>query len=347
MKKNRLLSFLIICMMSMVVTACSKKEEAVETVEETEEVNMFGLTEKEQKLYAEYAAGVLMKYNAGTNTRVLEGQKLAYVEEKEEAKRQQEARREQLVQEYQSGKNTDSSNKNTNSSASNGTGSSSGVSYINDMATAGGMNDFSINYIGCEITESYPNAGDDIFMAMDATDGKVLVVTKFAVTNKTNDTQNFNMFSNKGKFKLKLNGKTYKSQYTLLLDDLSMYKGDVGAGETIETVLVFEVPQEYAQNTEGMELAITIGGSSSTMSLSGNASNMSVFEQDNTVVEADTDVEAFEDTEEVETEDVTANEQGETQSDLAQEYMEALEALEGTEDSNSGNVTVVGSNRNL
>ena len=73
---------------------CSKKEEEVVAVVETEEENMFGLTESEQKMYAEYAAGALMKYNAGTDMRVLEGQTLINQEAKEQAEREQAARRE-------------------------------------------------------------------------------------------------------------------------------------------------------------------------------------------------------------------------------------------------------------
>lgn len=335
--------------MAIGLTACDKKDEAVEVAEATEEVNMFGLTAEEQKMYAEYAAGVLMKYNAGTNMRVLEGQKLIYTEEKEEAKRQQELRREQLAQEYQSNKDTPSSSGNSSSTGSEGSGEATGVSYISDMATASGMNNFSISYLGCEITESYPNDGDDIFMAMDATKGKVLLVAKFAVTNKSGETQNFNMFSNKGKFKLKLNGESYKSQYTLLLDDLSMYKGDIAAGETIETVLVFEIPQDQAQNTNSMELVITMGGSSSYMDLSGGISASTAFND----VEGQTDVEIeSSENEEIDIENVEEESEDEMQSDLAQEYMEALEAMEsdaineGTVNSSSGNVTVVGSNRN-
>ena len=62
------------------------------------------LTDEEQKMYAEYAAGVLMKYNAGSNNRVLKGQKLIQVEAKEEAQAQQAARREQLAAEYEANK---------------------------------------------------------------------------------------------------------------------------------------------------------------------------------------------------------------------------------------------------
>ena len=131
MKKIRLFSLLIIGMMAFTFSACNKKEEVVEVVAETEEVNMFGLTDEEQKMYAEYAAGVLMKYNAGTNNRVLEGQKLVQQEAKEAAAREQALRREQLAAEYDKNKN---SNKKENTSSGSASGeTSTGVSYISDI----------------------------------------------------------------------------------------------------------------------------------------------------------------------------------------------------------------------
>lgn len=357
MRKIRLFAFCIISMVAFTLSACSKKEEIVEEpieVVASEEVNMFGLTDEEQKMYAEYAAGILMKYNAGTNNRVLEGQKLIQQEAKEKAAREQALRREQLAAEYEEGKKTNKK-ENTSSSSSNGSSSgiSSGVNYISDMASVAGMNDFSIRYIGCEITDSYPKSGDDLFMAMDATTGKVLLVAEFEVTNNSAETKNFDMFSNQGKFKLKINGKNYKSQYTLLLNDLSMYKGQLEANESVDTVLIFEIPQTEAGNTGDMTLAITIDGNTEYMSLSGDvSSDIEVDVLEENVAEGEEAV-AVEDNEN-EAEDSAAESVGDDEevSDLAEEYMEALEAIEsdteyeGTVDGSTGNVTVVGSNRN-
>ena len=350
MRKIRLFSLLVIGIMSLTFSACNKKEEVMEVVAETEEVNMFGLTDEEQKMYAEYAAGVLMKYNAGTNNRVLEGQKLIQQEAKEAAASEQALRREQSAAEYEKDKNSNKK-ENTASGSSSGEAATS-VSYISDMASVAGMDDFSVLYIGSEITDSYPKDGDDIFMAMDATAGKVLLVTEFQVRNNSSETKNFDMFANQGKFKLKLNGKSYKSQYTLLLNDLSMYKGDLEGGESVETVLIFEIPQSAAGSIGDMTLAITIDGNTEYMSLAGNVSsdvNVDAWQEEMTE-----DEDAMDAVDNENEEDATAvkDEGGEETSDLADEYMEALEAMEsgtiyeGTVNSTSGNVTVVGSNRN-
>lgn len=356
MKKNKLVSAFIICICSTMLVGCSKDTEEVvaETVVETEEGNIFGLTEIEQKMYAEYAAGALMKYNAGTDMRVLEGQTLINQEAKEKAAKEQAAAREQAAAEYEANKKNNSNKNDTSGSSGGSSGFSegSGISYISDMAQAAGMNAFSIVYDGYEITDSYPNSGDDILMAMDATSGKLLMVTKFKVTNISGQTENFDMFSKQGKFRLDLNGKRYKSQYTLLLDDLSMYKGDLNAGETMEGVLIFEIPETEASYIEDMVLTITMDGNASSMQLSGGSSVMwtespeslemeTELETEQEITDSDSDIENMN----------SENTEDSEYNDLAEEYLNAIEAenvgLSNSDDSNtSGNVTVVGSNRN-
>lgn len=336
---------------------CSKKEAEVVAVVETEEENMFGLTESEQKMYAEYAAGALMKYNAGTDMRVLEGQTLVNQEAKEKAAKEQAERREQLAAEYEANKKNNSNKDKENSASGGASGSSggSGVNYISDMSQATGTDAFSIVYDGYEITDSYPNSGDDMLMAMDATSGKLLMVTKYKVTNISGQTENFDMFSKQGKFRLDLNGERYKSQYTLLLDDLSMYKGDLDAGETIEGVLIFEIPESAASNINDMILSITVDGESSSMQLHGGSAVM----WPETAEEAEGE-EEFVDSEQenmspdnTEEESIDVNAEESEYNDLAEEYLNALEtenegnhSYDDSSNNDDSNVTVVGSNRN-
>ena len=186
MKKNKLIPILMISILSVMLVGCKKEEAVIEVETETEEVNMFGLTEDEQKMYAEYAAGILMKYNAGSNMRVLEGQNLRNQEAKEEVAREQAARREQLAAEYASNKK-ENVEKENQSSENNGSGVSQGASYISDMSSATGNGAFTITYAGYEIADSYPTSGEDMIMAVDASKGKVLLVTKFLVTNMSSE----------------------------------------------------------------------------------------------------------------------------------------------------------------
>ena len=112
MKKSKVVSFLIIGLISTMLIGCSKNEAEVVAVVETEEENMFGLTESEQKMYAEYAAGALMKYNAGSNMRVLEGKMLINQEAKEQTAKEQAEKRAQLAAEYEANKNSSDKKEN-------------------------------------------------------------------------------------------------------------------------------------------------------------------------------------------------------------------------------------------
>lgn len=332
MKNSKLISFLTICMFAAMLTGCNKeeKEMAAEPVVE-EEKNMFGLTDSEQKMYAEYAAGVLMKYNAGSNMRVLEGQTLVYQEEKEEAAREQAARREQLAAEYASNKNQSSKKENQSSTnSSSGASQESNVSYISDMSAVTGTSAFTITYTGYEVADSYPASGEDILLAIDAGQGKVLLLTKFSVSNISGQTENFDMFSKQAKFKINLNGTSYKSQYTLLLDDLSMYIGDIDAKTSVETVLVFEIPESEASSIGEMTLNVTTTDGTGNMQLRGGT-----VSRTETAQSVESEMEDTNDSEE---------------NDLMEEEFDITETEDEIEDEaesdESGNVTVVGSNSN-
>ena len=294
----------MICLFSILLTGCKKEDDTQVTVEVDvdEEENMFGLTKREQIIYAEYAAGVLMKYNAGSNMRILEGQKLINEMAMEEANREQEARREQAVAEYEANKgNEDEDGEVTSSSGE------TSISYISDMSEAVGTEAFSVQYTGCEVTDSYPDNGQDMLLSVDASKGKVLLVTKYNVTNISQQTEEFDVFSKQPSFVLEMNGANYKAQYTLLLEDLSMYKGDIESGDTVETVLIFEVPESEASSISGMELSITAGGLVSSMQLEGGSVLWSDEEYESTEsvesVEESTDID-FEYEEEATEEDL-------------------------------------------
>ena len=199
----------MICLAAVLLTGCKKDKEAESVADiEVEEVNMFGLTDREQKMYAEYAAGVLMKYNAGSNMRVLEGQKLINETAKEEEKRLQEEKRQQAAAEYAEKKENPEDEQEIGDMASDSSNKPI-KNHISDMSEAIESSSFSIQYTGYEVTDAYPNSGEDLFMAMDATQGKKLLVTKYKVTNTSGQTENFDMFSKQAKFKLELNGKHF------------------------------------------------------------------------------------------------------------------------------------------
>ena len=133
-----------------------------------------------------------------------------------------------------------------------------------------------------------------------------------------------------------------------MLEDLAMYKGDIDAGETIEGVLIFEIPETEASNVNNMVLSITVDGKSDYMQLQGGSMEMWT----ETVVDTEAVMDEMTPTDEgyvQETDEKSMQDAEYGYNDLAEEYMNAVEMennSNGDSGASGGNVTVVGSNRN-
>ncbi|MGN0306584.1 MAG: hypothetical protein ACI4DN_00055 [Lachnospiraceae bacterium] len=254
MKRRNIFAAVCICSLGLALTGCGDLNVGQELT----------MTEEEQKLVTEYAANILMKYNAGSNMRVLSGRELLLAEAQEEAQKEQEEKRQQLAEEYQNSQGT--KNVTTVSGNSSLGSSEAEMTAIEDLGSFFAFDSLSIVYQDYEITDSYGQGDEEIMMAMDATAGKKLLVAHFAVTNNSSETVQLDVLSREGKFRLKADGTTLQSQYTLLLNDLSMYKGDIEAGAVVDTVLIFELSQEQAE-AESLSLLITLGDQRGSITL--------------------------------------------------------------------------------
>ena len=259
MKKRNLFLAALICSLGLSIAGCGNQE--------------LTLTENEQQLVAEYAASVLMQYNAGSNMRVLTGKRLELAETEEQARKEQEAKRQQAAMEYQNGRGTASATTTTTTTVGGAEGivtsttAVQNVTAIEDLGNFFAADGFSITYQNYEVTDSYadPQEGD-LMMSMDATAGRKLLVAHFSVTNNSREAAMLDVLSLGGKFRLKIDGETLQSQYTLLLNDLSMYKGEIEAGATIDTVLVFEISEEQVSPSQ-LELTVSLGEQKGTINL--------------------------------------------------------------------------------
>ncbi len=230
-------------------------------------VDMPELTEEQSALVTEYAAGLILKYDVtAMGDKLLSEEELAKGEQEEAEQRQKEREAREAAEEYLAKKanaGKDKKNDSDGSSSDAATASAPTEQTIGDLADFYGMSGFDISYMGYEISDSYPTSGEDMLMAMDATEGKTLCVLKFNVTNNSGADATFDMFYRNPSFYLSINGgEKVHQQYTLLLDDMAASNDPVAAGETIERVLIFEVPDDVgsistmsmqAKNAEGLK----------------------------------------------------------------------------------------------
>lgn len=105
---------------------------------------------------------------------------------------------------------------------------------------------------------------DDMFLkegvyAIDAAEGKTFYVMKIALSNNTAESIPIDVLSKDGRFRVEIGKSKVTATTTLLPEDLANYQGTIAAGETVETVLLFEIDKSVAENLSGVQLFYTQG----------------------------------------------------------------------------------------
>lgn len=251
--KRKIATLLCLCA-SLALTGCSL-------------VDYPELTEEETNLVTEYAAGLVLKYDTSISSgSLLKDSDLEKEEAKEAERRAKEEAYKAAAEKYLA--NSSKAKSESDSSSSEQAAVAETAPEVSNPSSFYGMDEFQVSYTGYSLTESYPEDGrDDFFMALDATDGNQLCVVKFNVVNTSAEEADFDMFSKNGSFYIVIDGnnKVY-SQPTLLLDDMSTYKGKLAPGEYNEMVLIFEVP-DGTTSIGSMSLTMKNGDSKGTMKL--------------------------------------------------------------------------------
>ena len=102
---------------------------------------------------------------------------------------------------------------------------------------------------------------------MDASPGSQFLVLNVKLTNQSAQDLYIDILAMTPTFQVTVNGEsTAAAQTTILPNDLSTYQGNILAGASSDTVLVFEVSQEI-ENVSDIQLRITMNGSQNTINL--------------------------------------------------------------------------------
>lgn len=212
------------------------------------------LTDEENWKIAEYAAGLLLKYDAHHLRRLVSDEVINAAYEEAYKKAEWNWKVEQYIAGMENEKpGTDS---NSSGSASSGGSSSEQVSYSIEEIL-GIENSFILNYTGYEIADSYPNEdSEDFYVAMDATTGNKLLILHYNMANIAGEDVMCDILHSKASFQLTVNDKKYGSQWTLLFDDFTQYYDTVAAGEERTVSIIFEVPEEKTIEIDTLELKV-------------------------------------------------------------------------------------------
>lgn len=205
------------------------------------------MTAEEEKAVGEYAALVLLKYDANHRSRLVD---LSLIEESKEEEgngieEPVSTPAPVAVEEVPSAPiiNPAKDTQSTVASISQFFGLPDGVV---------------VNYKDMKVCDSYPDDGQtDGFFSLDASDGKKLLVLGFEMKNNSGVEQSIDILDKNTVCKITVNGNyTRTALMTMLTNDLSTYVGNVGAGETEELVLLIEIDQETVDAVSTISLTL-------------------------------------------------------------------------------------------
>jgi len=224
------------------------------------------LTAEEEVMVGEYAAKLLLKYDANNRSRLIVREELdeeeVVVEEPEDL---QEETQEEVLEEPEVSLGepevVEPSIEYNEAPPSNMIASPEEFYELSEG--------ISIDYLGMELCSSYPPAGQaDSYFALDATEGKTLMVLKFKIENHAQSDQKVDLLTQNVLFRITANGGyTRNTLTTMLLDDMSTYVGTLGAGEAQEVVLLAEVDDNVANSISTLMLNLKNDAKTCTIQL--------------------------------------------------------------------------------
>ena len=214
------------------------------------------LTEEQNALVVEYAAGLLLKYDANYENRLVEEsepeEEPPAVTEEPPAEEPQPAEE----QETEAPEVVDISEE------------PEAVVY-HSIEEFYGIDGVTVTFMGYELKDMYPDQGEEeMFFAMNASEGCKLVVMHFDVTNVSGQDKALDMLSLNTKFKISFNGESPRyALTTMLTNDLASYNGSIAAGAKEELVLIAELQEDKAQSIQTISLIMRNAADEATLPL--------------------------------------------------------------------------------
>lgn len=208
------------------------------------------MTQEEEQMIGEYAARLLLKYDANSRSRLVSREEVE-AEELRQAELEEKKKAEEAAREAQEEKEQE------NHTSVAGTEQQPGANAVGKPEEFFGLPEgIVISYKGYEVCDSYPQDDEtNTYFALDATEGKQLVVLKFNMENQSQTEQHIDILSQNATMRVTANGSYGRNVLTtMLMDDLSTYVGDIPAGETVEVVLLAELDNDVANNISTLML---------------------------------------------------------------------------------------------
>lgn len=198
------------------------------------------LTEQEEQTIVDYAAHVVSKYNIKQQDGIVRLSKSEKETETSDAESNEAVNStEQMPSEggNETGNPEDTAADNSVS--------------LNDAVAIPGID---VQYTGAEFATVYQQ---DSSYVVEPDAGNKYLVLHFYLNNTGTEAVTCDMLSRKLSFRMTLNDSVEAvAQVTILLNDLGTYQGTIEAGSGIDTVLLFEIPEDTPEDLSKISLEV-------------------------------------------------------------------------------------------
>lgn len=206
------------------------------------------LNEEEEARISEYAATLLLKYDANYKNLLWETEEEEAVEAvpSKEEKEESEKKDETVSGSAVAAENTEKEAEEV----------SQGIAEIF------GLSGVEVQYSGYEFVKSFPANAEQGY-SIQAGDGKKLLIIKLQVRNQTSEAVAVDILSGMPSFRIHFNEEEIVAKMTITLEDFSTMIESVPAGAAVEKVLVGEVPESFSEQMEKLSLTTRFNGTTS------------------------------------------------------------------------------------
>ncbi len=213
------------------------------------------LSDEENRVIAEYAADLLLKYDRDYTSSLVE-EEVPATEQTTQAP-STDSTTEGTTEEPSTQPPQESSS--TESPASEDTTGSSDAAGEIDIGKIVGLEGISITYNQCMFLDRYPSVDQDgAFIYLEADPGYQLVVIKFDIANITAQDIAVDLLNTDINYKLVYNQtKAASPMLTILMDDLGTYESVVPAGNEQSAVLVFQISKDLISQIQSLDIRVT------------------------------------------------------------------------------------------
>ncbi len=226
------------------------------------------LTEEEVGMISTYAADMVLPYSDYSASRLVDTEKEAKRREEIEKKAAEVQAAIDAQKQAEAEAREEAEDKLNETEVIDGESGGNSAGSVGDIAGFLGLEGIQIEYAGYEIASSYPNEETDEWQpAIDATTGKSLLIVKLNAVNNGGAPVMMDVLSGKSQFAINGDeGIGGPALTTMLLNDFAYAKEEIGAGESVQYVLITQV-DENITTTETLSLYMKQDGKNMTVKL--------------------------------------------------------------------------------